>query len=177
MAVAGVVGESPLINIGNAQGNDLYLAVNVDGNSDVAERALGHVWKTLVRIAREDYPDAYPDASDDIQSLGRREDATTAVVELPLTFNALFPSFARMCEAAQQHLGRDGVVAPQPQVALTLQYMVGGALATGVITIAPRHGETPESRIVFSNSPLPSDVHLKMLEQICRDAEGSSHGE
>src|SRR6266851_4056946 len=163
-------GKAP-IRIEALRGNELLLFVTVDGNTATARDALQRVWQVALEVARNAYPGVYDDPTlEKVEALGKPFVSTIAIVELPATFEQIFPNIGILYKTALSGLQKRGLLVQPPayHVSVDLATSVGAGPTTFKLQIEPRLNSDLGDRVFWSQSPLSSDEHLDMLEAIAK---------
>lgn len=150
--------------VDKALGHESDIAVEVTGDTRDARDVLDALWAALGEIAGE------PPRSVD-ESLGTFSYQTTAVVELPKTLDELFPQVALLARQLRDRLPAKSLEPEGSQrfrVAIPITFAVGARTVERSLVIEPRFSAKTADRIYYTMSPLPSDEHLALLEDLCR---------
>jgi hypothetical protein len=150
--------------LGPIVGNENELGVFVEGTSEDALDLLREIWSVLSELAEEEL-------STLDESLGAVAYITTAVVRMPKTHRELFPGVELLARYTRQGLrdpviGVPGVEAFRVETRCTVP--VGAISVERATIIEPRFTAKADDRIFFTQSPLRSDLHITMLEDLCR---------
>jgi hypothetical protein len=154
------IGDRTLL-IDDIYGNELQLLVAVDGETADAIDVLQEVWAALCEQGGEE-----PSAVGSLATLGF---GTTAVVELPFTYQTLMPGAAVLEEYAARAIGWRG--APLGGSAFRFSMPVSLHIGTNDVlhemVIEPRFTSAPKDRVYFTASPLKTEDHEAMLTALC----------
>jgi hypothetical protein len=156
--------EKRKLAMGPIQASENEISVTVEGSSEDAIDVLQEVWSTLGELAEVE-----PVRLD--ETLGSFAYATTAVVELPKTHAELFPGLAVLARHTREGVGDSRIGVPGVdffRVETRTTFAVGALSAERATVIEPRFTSKAEDRIFFTQSPLKSDLHMAMLEELCR---------
>jgi hypothetical protein len=159
-----------LLKIDSARGNARLLFAAVRGHTKDALDVLEEIWAQLSEMAKRSPLPGADERLCRVSELGVQLLRTTAEVELPLSFEQLFPAAAFLRKEIEERLGSsndDVRIHPVPRFSIALQREVGSIRADTRLTIEPRAGESAGSRIFFTSSPLDSNEHLRLLEDLC----------
>jgi hypothetical protein len=159
-------GRSGAFRIERAQGSLSDLVVDVVGTTHDARAALNAVWEHLSSKAGQRQP---------LDRLATICDQTTAVVVLDVDFTRFMPVAAALRDAAIQSLV-DSVRplrAPLFRFTIDIPVSISGRNVSRSVTFEPRATASPGRRVFYTQSPLPSEEHLKLIERIAQEAAKS----
>lgn len=152
--------EGKPIRIEQVRGSATDMVVQVDGGSPEALYALDAVWRSLCKLHGVTITSP--------EDLGTRMFNTVAVVELQVTFEALFPAAKTLRDAVVSRLERGPFSLRervQHRYGFDLSVSVGHRRIPRRVTVEPRATATDE-HVFWTQSPLPSEEHLAMLEAL-----------
>lgn len=161
------LGEQRKLQLGFVQGNENEIGVHVEGTTEDAIDALREIWFAIGEIAEE------KEVALD-ESLGTFAYSTTAVVQLSRTYRELFPGLELIARHTREGLGASLMGAPgveQFRIESHVRSAVGALAVDRATIIEPRFTSKAEDRIFFTQSPLRSDLHKAMLEDLCRSVK------
>ncbi len=148
------------IQVKSASVTNVELAVTVIGHTPDAIDAVTELWSKLGDAAEEQGEfDSEP---------GDWNYRTTAVVHSKELLPRMFPGIAVVQSAIRSSSQK---LSLEPQAPFRIDVIASGA-AHGLPTapsfvIEPRVAAKPEDHVYFTQSPLPSDEHLRLLETLC----------
>lgn len=152
--------DGTAITIQVAQGHELDLLAEVTGASHDAEEALAAVWKCLAGASAP--------ALETIAAIHYR---TLTVVELPRSFEELFPLTRVLRDTVVAHLAADGDKPSRPALpkfSIEIVTAVGGRTVNRTITFEPRATAPLEKRVYYVSSPLRSQDHMALLTHVAK---------
>ena len=153
-------GSAP-IAINQISGNTNELSVVVRGTSDDAVVALKEVWKTLSVLANRPVRD--------LEAISTLVYVTTLTVELPLSFERIFPAAQVLRKSVLSRLGDQLVRNPdavQPRFSIELPLTYGKRDVPRKLTFEPRVTGKPGLHVFWTQSPLRSEEHVKLIEEL-----------
>jgi len=164
--VASVAPERRLV-IEDLIGNEQQVYLTVEGETADAIDALQEVWAALCELGNVEPSSAAP--------LGTLAFGTAATVELPFTYEKVFPAAAILEEHAARvggsRIATTGVSAFR--LSITFPSRIGGTDVSHEIALEPRlPTSSPKDRVYFTASPLKTDDHAACSPR-CASASAS----
>ncbi len=156
--------EKRRIVCGSLIGSAHELTVSAEGPTEDAKDVLNELWSKLGEVTGEssvnmtDFPGVFVFG-------------TTAIVRVPGGFDSAFPGINRVHECARAKLGKALVQRPdvvQFRIDIPVEFAVRGLNVRRSFVIEPRFTALTDDHIFFTVSPLNSNDHIEMLEQLCQ---------
>lgn len=162
------------VDVMSLQGHESDLLVEVDAMKSAgdARAILRDVWRELWALSRGKGPEA--NAVPNLDDVAHIVEKTTAIVVLPRPFDELFPLAGELRDAAMARVAQDGMRntrGPQYKFSIELSGAVENRQIARNFVFEPRANTMPESRVYFTQSPLPPREHVALLGRLVASAK------
>lgn len=152
-------GEWTDLKVALATGSEVDLAVRVVGSTANARTVLSALWSHLAPAQRG------------LDDLGILIDRTTEIVRLPFGFEEMFPEAGVLRNAVLEQL--DGghtkpALNPIFRFHIEITTAVAARAVSRNLTIEPRAIGRPGKNVFYTQSPLPSDDHERLIDELVR---------
>jgi hypothetical protein len=154
------IGERAIV-LEAVRGNENSLGVAIVGNTDDALDMITEVWSELCALEGV--------SPDRLQSLGTLFYSTIAVVEMPCSFEDLFPLARKLTELTSEGMKQQSaraVGSRQLQFTMDMPIFAGNLIIPRPLVIKP-HVTSSSDRVLYTQSPLNTTQHTQLLEQLC----------
>lgn len=157
---------SKIILIDECRGSLTDLQVRTcDAETQIAERAMSDIWRTLCSLHSKRMTG--PPASTDWRKLGNMAYESSATIRTTRSFPAFFPTAALLRDEVLERLRSSPMkqLDPMFRFAVEVPMTLGRRALTARVAFEPRH-YSDDPGVLFTSSPLRSEHHLEMIEQI-----------